>query len=525
MATKKISALTELTTPAGTEELIVNAGGTSKKVQIDNLPFSDISSKVSKTGDTMTGDLSLGDAVKATFGASDDLEIYHDSSDSIIKDNGSGDLRLETNGTRIRFVNSADDEVLADFINGGAVNLYNDGSKKFETSSTGVDITGSVTCDGNVGIGVTPKSWHSDYSALQVGRAGSIQSHKSTDYTLFSNNSYNATDGVDKYISTNEACQYEQHHNGYHTFKVASSGTADSAISWTDALKIDNSGNLEVSGNLQLDEGSAGNSPPLVFGSETGNPKKAIFLENFWMVYQGHDNEGHKFRSVDGSGNTTDDMVIKGNGDVVHGTVGTGNPYWKLQANGSVDLSCDITSNRDLISFRNPNGQVGSVRTNGSATSYLTSSDYRLKENVTPLTGSIDRLKELKPSKFNFIADAETTVDGFLAHEAQSVVPEAISGEKDAMTTEEYEVTPEVKETITIPAVEAIEATYDDEGNILTEAVEAQEERTEERVVTPAVMGEREVEDYQGIDQSKLVPLLVSALQEAVARIEQLENA
>ncbi len=68
------------------------------------------------------------------------------------------------------------------------------------------------------------------------------------------------------------------------------------------------------------------------------------------------------------------------------------------------------------------------------------------------------------------------------------------------MRTEEYEVEP------------AIEATYDEEGNELTPAVEA-------------VMGEREVEDYQGIDQSKLVPLLVSALQEAVARIEQLENA
>ncbi len=113
------------------------------------------------------------------------------------------------------------------------------------------------------------------------------------------------------------------------------------------------------------------------------------------------------------------------------------------------------------------------------------------------MTGSIDRLKELKPSKFNFIADADTTVDGFLAHEVSDTVPEAISGTKDAMTTEEYEVEP------------AIEATYDEEGNELTPAVEA-------------VMGEREVEDYQGIDQSKLVPLLTSALQEAVAKIEEL---
>jgi len=143
-------------------------------------------------------------------------------------------------------------------------------------------------------------------------------------------------------------------------------------------------------------------------------------------------------------------------------------------------------------------GQI-QLDTSANTTSYLTSSDYRLKENVVPMTGSIDRLKELKPSKFNFIADADKTVDGFLAHEAQEVVPEAISGTKDAMTTEEYEVEP------------AIEATYDEEGNELTPAVEA-------------VMGEREVIKPQGIDQSKLVPLLTSALQEAVAKIEDLEK-
>ena len=78
MATKKISALTELTSPVGTEELIVNAGGTSKKVQIDNLPFSDVSGKLDKSGGTLTGNLSLGDNVKAQFGTGNDLQIYHD---------------------------------------------------------------------------------------------------------------------------------------------------------------------------------------------------------------------------------------------------------------------------------------------------------------------------------------------------------------------------------------------------------------------------------------------------------------
>jgi len=135
----------------------------------------------------------------------------------------------------------------------------------------------------------------------------------------------------------------------------------------------------------------------------------------------------------------------------------------------------------------------GTITTNGSVTAYNTSSDYRLKENVVAMSGATERLKQLNPSRFNFIADADTTVDGFLAHEVQAVVPEAITGTKDAMMDEEYEVTP---------------AVLDDDGNVTTEAV----------------MGTRSVPDYQGIDQSKLVPLLVATIQELEARITQLEN-
>ena len=114
------------------------------------------------------------------------------------------------------------------------------------------------------------------------------------------------------------------------------------------------------------------------------------------------------------------------------------------------------------------------------------------------MTGSIDRVKALKPSRFNFIVDADNTVDGFLAHEAQTVVPECVTGTKDAMRDEEYEVTA------------AVEEVRDEDDNITTEAVEA-------------VMGTRSVPDMQGIDQAKLVPLLTAALQEAITKIESLE--
>ena len=116
-----------------------------------------------------------------------------------------------------------------------------------------------------------------------------------------------------------------------------------------------------------------------------------------------------------------------------------------------------------------PSAAVGSITmSGGSSTAYNTSSDYRLKENVNYTWDATTRLKQLKPARFNFIADADTTVDGFLAHEVQTVVPEAITGTKDEV---------------------------DADGN--------------------AVM--------QGIDQSKLVPLLVKTIQELEARIAALE--
>jgi hypothetical protein len=184
-----------------------------------------------------------------------------------------------------------------------------------------------------------------------------------------------------------------------------------------------------------------------------------------------------------GSANRWKDLFLSGR--VVADGVTTSAHAWSSESNS--------TSSSAHLYFRNPNGFVGNIATSGTATAYNTSSDYRLKENVVAMTDATERLKQLNPSRFNFIADADKTVDGFLAHEVADVVPEAISGTKDAMINEEYEVAP---------------AVLDQEGNVVTEAV----------------MGTRSVPDYQGIDQSKLVPLLVATIQELEARITQLEN-
>ena len=156
------------------------------------------------------------------------------------------------------------------------------------------------------------------------------------------------------------------------------------------------------------------------------------------------------------------------------------------------------------MGFYNTNGNVGSISTSGSSTAYNTSSDYRLKENIVTDWDATTRLKQLKPSRFNFIADADTTVDGFLAHEVSDIVPEAITGEKDA--------------------TEVIGNVLNSDGDVIKENVSESEANLDtDAGETWQETGTRPI--YQSIDQSKLVPLLVKTIQELEARIETLENA
>ena len=172
-------------------------------------------------------------------------------------------------------------------------------------------------------------------------------------------------------------------------------------------------------------------------------------------------------------------------GNVGFGTTGTpngtsiyGSAFVPVSYNRSrLAIACSNAGDLEVVQFFNPNGQVGSISTNGSATDFTTSSDYRLKENEVLISDGLTRLNQLKPYRFNFKSNADRTVDGFFAHEVSGIVPDAIHGEKDAV---------------------------DDDGNA----------------------------KMQGIDHSKLVPLLVSAVQELStanaelkSRIEVLENA
>ena len=242
---------------------------------------------------------------------------------------------------------------------------------------------------------------------------------------------------------------------------------------------------LSSSGNLGIDNTSP--NAPLQFNTSVATRKIVLYenanndyefygfgIEGNTLIYStGSNTDNHVFFSAQSSSSRREIARFNGNGDILFGTSTKANDftYLELATNNRriLNIGSSTTSQQTLVNFRNPNGVVGELQTDGSTTSFVTSSDYRLKENVVEMTDALDRVSQLKPSRFNFIANPDKTYDGFLAHEVQDIVPEAISGEKDEV---------------------------DEDGN----------------------------EKYQGIDQSKLVPLLVGAIQELKAEIEILKN-
>ena len=246
--------------------------------------------------------------------------------------------------------------------------------------------------------------------------------------------------------------------------KTADSGA--SAIVHGDELVVEGSGN---SGMSILSGNSS--SGTIYFGDSDDNNVGEIQYSHSNNHLAFNVNASERMR-IDSSGN----LLIGKSSESLNNTAGLslngGAGLIRIERNNDPSLQINrMSANGQMVQFfRGATNQVGNITGNTSSTSYNTSSDYRLKENVTYDFDATSRLKQLKPCRFNFITDADNTVDGFLAHEVSSIVPEAITGDKDAV---------------------------DADGNI----------------------------DPQGIDQSKIVPLLVKTIQELEARITALEGA
>ena len=248
--------------------------------------------------------------------------------------------------------------------------------------------------------------------------------------------------------------------------------TADGANTQTERMRLTSNGYLGIGttspeGALDVNIGTAGVWTGVFHNTASGGAgvliksTGATGSENLLDVRNG---DGTKF------------VVKQSNGTVIiNGTTAevAGSCTWSIGARNPVQCfnASAYVQNSEFMTFRNQGTQIGSIiMSNTNATTYGTSSDYRLKENVSDMTNATARLKQLKPKRFNWIADTTNTLqDGFLAHEVSPVAPEAIIGDKDAKDSDDNPI-------------------------------------------------------YQQIDHSKLVPLLVKTIQELEARIATLEG-
>ena len=293
--------------------------------------------------------------------------------------------------------------------------------------------------------------------------------------------------------------------NGVAAATVSSAGTVSITRASTDPT-------ASFTSNSQIVIGASGNTPKLAISRDTNGDNA--------YIHSYEDGVGAKNLVLQPSGGgvgigTTSSAVATQSTDMGIFLDAT-NGRMFATATGHHDLN--RTTAGEAIRFRMTHVACGDISVSSGATAYNTSSDYRLKENVTELTGALDRLDSIPVYNFNFKSDPTRTVDGFLAHEVSEFVPEAITGTKDEMET--------VVVTPAVAAVEAVPATLYVEGDELPEGKAVGDEKTPAVEAVEAVAEVTEEQPkYQGIDQSKLVPLMLAAIKELKAKVETLENA
>ena len=308
-----------------------------------------------------------------------------------------------------------------------------------------------------------------------------------------------------KYIGNGVGTQIYQA-NGDFVFNNAANNTsgAGASLTWVEAMRLTETAahgrglGIGTSAPLrQLHISNTSANSEIAFTAGTSGTSSILFGDGLTGtdIYRGYLQYQHASDAFLFATSATERMRIDSSGRVgINGSVNQFVTPLSVRSTTTSQYVADfaIQTNGYGIYLRNASDSVvGTIIMNASGTVYNTSSDYRLKENVTDVTDGITRVKQLDPKRFNFIAEPDTTVDGFLAHEVQTVVPEAITG-----THNEVEVWTDGEE---LPeGVSVGDNKLDDDGNTIPK--------------------------YQGIDQSKLVPLLTAALQEAIAKIETLET-
>jgi len=369
--------------------------------------------------------------------------------------NGSsgGQLAFQTGETGKQFIYSTSTDL--NILNTAAGNL---------TFSTNNLERARIDSAGQVLVGTTTPTWDSVFSGV-VTRGGFLGSQNSSYSYLVGQAYYN---GGWKRVNANAASLYETSF-GTHKFSNAISGAADSAITWNERMRIDGSGNvgigttspsakLEVrpTTNVNLLVGNTGSELQLTSGTNGGT----------YGVIANHQAHTHKFLTDGGSGTFAERMRIDSSGNLLAGTTASGNTSTahEIRGNSSLggkgvlavanmsgtascpaltvltaDTSTDSTNRfiQFYSSYTGPTATpMGGIVGNGASNAQFGSiSDERLKENIQPLSGSLNKVLALNPISYNWKDSGEYVEAGFVAQEVEQVLPEYVTTDEDADQT------------------------------------------------------------------------------------------
>jgi hypothetical protein len=305
-----------------------------------------------------------------------------------------------------------------------------------------------LDASGNLGLGVTPSAWGGGFSGvLEVKNAGSaLASGGSGNTSLWANSYY--TSGVLKYAANGLASNYTQD-SGQHIWSTAPNNTsgAGATLAFTQAMTLDASGNLgvgetsptfriSVKGDTSVKSGmnfkNTVQNQELQIGCSSATTDSFFLTTSNSPIYFGTNNTERA--RIDSGGNllvgcTSDNPGI---GNTVTGVKAGGNLIAASRASNFAAFFNRNTDDGGVIWFGREGNQVGSISVTTTATAYNTSSDYRLKNTIAPMTGALAKVALLKPCTYKWNVNGSDG-EGFIAHELAEVVPHAVTGAKDAI--------------------------------------------------------------------------------------------
>jgi hypothetical protein len=461
---------------SGDGEIVLQGGYTSKTRMIvrtnGDIDFYNADGTTKKMEwDATANALEFEDNAKAVFGAGNDLQIYHDSNDSYINDTGSGNLRL-AGSANVEIISSGG-EFMAKFVADGAATLYHNNSAKIATTSSGVDVTGTAVVDALTCSGTTTIEGTSNFGTSSGDTRFNFDGPNQYRAVFKSSGTIGGQIGAagadDLRFSNAAGATTASIKDGNLLVGKTASGIANNGIELraNNDVLITKDGATALYLNRKSSDGEIiefrkdGTGVGVIgtqnWGIGTASPNEKLTIDSGALSFLGSLSTPSIGAGIFRPANNTLAFVTGSSerarfdayGSFLIGrtsagftsetgtTIGPG--FIQCERNGTLGFY-NRTTDGTLMDFRRSNSTKGSISANSSGVTYNTTSDIRLKQDIEPLVAT-DKLMAMNPVSYNWKADPDGPRSmGFIAQEMQEVMPEAVStGDgDDAMMSMDY---------------------------------------------------------------------------------------